>query len=124
MAELTFTTLDKWGMDSFCVQDYKECLKNNGSSIETHLLSTLNLAGLVLFDTDTPYTIEAFLEMAKAAQASIILIEFCNLKDEMNQKLFPLYAKNYIRHNLKRYADLKSYETKLSYGLIWKRKKI
>ena len=117
MAELTFTTLDKWGMDSFCIQDYEGYLKDNGLNIQTLQLSTLNLAGLVLFDTDTPYTIEAFLEMAKAAQASIILIEFCNLKDEMSQKLFPLYAKNYIRHNLKRYVDLESYETKLSYGL-------
>ena len=118
MATLNFETFAEWGSDSFCVQDYKGYLKGRGISIHPLYFDNFKLAGLVLFDDDTPDTIEAFLNMAKAARASIILIEFCNLTDEKKIALMPLFAKNYMRRHLKNYTDLESYETKLSFGLM------
>ena len=117
MATLNFETFAEWGSDSFCVQDYKGYLKGRGISIHPLYFDNFKLAGLVLFDDDTPDTIEAFLNMAKAARASIILIELCNLTDEKKITLMPLFIKNYIRRYLEHYVDLESYETKISYGL-------
>ena len=118
MATLNFETFAEWGLDSFCVQDYKEYLKDRKVSMYSSVFDNFKLAGLVLFDDDTPDTVEAFLNMAKAARASIILIEFCNLEDEHKAMLMPMFAKNYARRHLKNHVNLESYETKLSFGLM------
>lgn len=118
MAQLTYTTFEDWGKDSFCVTDYFGWLEDNypNQVIDVDTLpDCMNLAGLVLFDDDTNTTLFSFLDMAADSFADIILVEFANLNNE-NRAKFEGMVKNYFENITHQYVDLESYENRAAYG--------
>lgn len=76
--QINFLTFDEWGMDSWCIQDYKADYDKSTADIKNNML-----ACLILFNDDLEYPNQSFqfIKMCEAAGASIIVIETCWLEN-------------------------------------------
>jgi hypothetical protein len=106
--QINFLPYDKWGEDSWCIQDYRSVTGDTENRY---------IAGLILFDSDTDYPqqSEQFIDMAAEAGAAIIVVETCwlSLADPDCEKLVENIRKaaldwGYVEHP-------ETYETKLTF---------
>lgn len=120
MANFTFDTFKRWGMDTFCVQDYVGYIHNQHSeNSNIPLVKTGEyFAGIVLFDGDTEETVISFLRMCNVAGVSVLRIDFSNITQTDEGEKFIKWVGDCIEYELgATYKDLESYEFSYAWGL-------
>lgn len=114
MAIIRCMDFEKWGMDSFCIQDYNGYLQDLGYNFDTR---NEQIATLTLSDEDDYLTLSSFAKLCRKSQGvALFVIEFAFIKDGEKAASYWKRIKSEVEE-YGDYIDLESYETKLAFGL-------
>lgn len=118
MAQLVYKTLEEWGTDTFCVQDYTGYVnieRKTNSNIPRVRVDE-KFAGMVIFNNENQETISSFIAMCKIIKPSIICVDFSNV-DNKNRGFLDLVGNKLNDELCNMYIDLNSYENRFCMGL-------
>lgn len=118
MAQLTCCSLQGFGLDTFCVQDYAAYVEDmSKKNIRIpRVRSKERFAGMVVFNDDTEETVSGFINMCKWSKPSVVCVDFSNLTSDGDGIL--AFIGDTIRGELgASYVDLESYEERFAFGL-------
>ena len=120
MADIRFTTLKAWGMDTFIVQDYigyvEDMIREVGNIPE--IRKNEYFAGIIIYGKEDLLSASDFVRLCRAAGVSCIRIDYSHLDNSEANRDFIRKLKNFIDYEIgESYLDLDSYENSLAYGL-------
>lgn len=120
MADISYTTLKEWGMDTFIVQDYIGYIENEIREVGNipELCKDEYFAGMIIYSKEDLHSVLSFIKLCRAAGVSCIRIDYSHLDNNDNNKNFIRELKGLIDNEIgESYLDLESYEYSFAYGL-------
>lgn len=120
MADISYTTLKEWGMDTFIVQDYIGYVENEIREVGNipELRKDEYFAGMIIYSKEDLRSALSFIKLCRAAGVSCIRIDYSHLDNNDDNKNFIRELKELIDNEIgESYLDLESYEYSFAYGL-------